>query len=68
MHLDKKYAIEGKKRISEASLITLALVGGSIGVYIGMYANRHKTRKPLFFIGIPIIIVLQLIAVLLLLL
>ena len=67
MHLDKKYAIEGRKRISEASLITLAIVGGSIGVLIGMYANHHKTRKPLFTIGVPAIIALQVLVILVLL-
>lgn len=59
MHLDKKYAIENRKRISEASLITVAAVGGSIGVLIGMYANRHKTRKVLFKYGVPIIMFIQ---------
>lgn len=67
MHLDKKYAIEGRKRISEASLLTLAIIGGSIGVLIGMYANRHKTRKPLFTIGVPVIIALQVAAIFLIL-
>lgn len=48
-----------KRRIPERTLILTALVGGSLGVLGGMYKFRHKTQKPLFKYGVPIIIALQ---------
>jgi len=45
------------KRISEGMLFFMATCFGSIGVYIGMFAFRHKTRKWYFIIGIPLLIV-----------
>lgn len=66
MYIDKKKAIKEKWRIKESTLLMLALVGGSIGAIIGMYAFHHKTQKPRFFLGIPIIIVLQILIVILL--
>ena len=66
MYIDKKKAIKGKWRIKESTLLMLALVGGSIGAIIGMYAFHHKTQKPRFFLGIPIIIVLQILIFILL--
>ena len=66
MYIDKKKAIKGKWRIKESTLLMLALVGGSVGAIIGMYAFHHKTQKPRFFLGIPIITVLQILIVILL--
>lgn len=66
MYIDKKKAIKGKWRIKESTLLMLALVGGSVGAIIGMYAFHHKTQKLRFFLGIPIIIVLQILIVILL--
>ena len=66
MYIDKKKAIKGKWRIKESTLLMLALVGGSVGAIIGMYVFHHKTQKPRFFLGIPIIIVLQILIVILL--
>ena len=66
MCIDKKKAIKGKWRIKESTLLILALVGGSVGAIIGMYVFHHKTQKPRFFLGIPIIIVLQILIVILL--
>ena len=48
-------------RISERTLMLTALVGGSLGVLGGMYKFKHKTQKPLFKYGVPIIIGLQII-------
>ena len=56
---DKIMAIKGKRRISEKTLILLSLFGGGVGMYIAMQTVRHKTKKPKFSIGIPLIIVLQ---------
>ena len=66
MLADKKKAPKNLWRIPEATLLTVAALGGSIGVLAGMYLFHHKTRKPKFFIGVPLILTVQLIAVLLL--
>jgi uncharacterized membrane protein YsdA (DUF1294 family) len=56
MFLDKAKAKKQKtERISEGFLFFLAAVFGSIGVYCGMFAFRHKTQKWYFLVGIPII-------------
>ena len=59
MFIDKKKAQKGKWRIKESTLLILALIGGSIGAISGMYIFHHKTQKPRFYIGFPIIIILQ---------
>ena len=64
MQIDKNNAINGKSRVSEASIFTVAAIGGSIGVAFGMYLLRHKTKKKKFTVGIPIIILLQILIVL----
>ena len=57
--LDKRKARKGKWRIPEATLIGLAVAGGSIGALLGMYLFRHKTQKRKFNLGIPAILLLQ---------
>lgn len=59
MIIDKMKARRGLWRISEATLIGSALLGGSVGALIGMYLVRHKTQHPKFTIGVPVILVLQ---------
>ena len=59
MYIDKKKAKYGKWRVKEYTLFITALIGGSIGSIIGMYTFRHKTKKARFFIGFPIILILQ---------
>ena len=59
MHKDKHNARNGRKRISEASLLTIAAIGGSIGILVSMYVLRHKTRKLKFKLGVPVILILQ---------
>ena len=66
MLADKTKARKQLWRIPEATLLTVAALGGSIGVLTGMYLFHHKTRKPKFFLGVPLILTVQLIAVLLL--
>ena len=66
MLADKKKARKNLWRIPEATLLTITALGGSIGILAGMYLFHHKTRKPKFFIGVPLILIAQLIAVLLL--
>lgn len=50
---------QGGERISEGLLFFLASMFGSIGVYVGMFSLRHKTRKWYFLIGIPALILEQ---------
>lgn len=59
MGVDKFKARAGHWRIPEATLLGLAVAGGSIGALAGMYLFRHKTRKHKFSFGIPAILVLQ---------
>lgn len=61
MLADKQKAQKKHWRIPEVVFISGALMGGSLGCYIGMYTARHKTRKPLFYIGIPIILCIQIV-------
>ena len=55
--LDKGRAKSGKWRIPERTLLLLALVGGSLGALAGMIMFRHKTRKPKFYISVPVMFV-----------
>ncbi|MCR5746533.1 MAG: DUF1294 domain-containing protein [Lachnospiraceae bacterium] len=59
--IDKWKAVNNKWRIKEATLMGLCLIGGSVGGLLGMYIFHHKSRKPLFSIGIPVILILQII-------
>lgn len=54
MGTDKLQAIFNKKRISEKTLIILAILGGIIGTILGMYIFRHKIRKKKFILLIPL--------------
>ncbi len=59
MGIDKRKAQKGAFRIPELSLFIIAFIGGSLGMLIGMYFFHHKTRKPLFKYGIPLLLLLQ---------
>ena len=59
--IDKEKAKKNKWRTPEATLIFVALLGGSIGAYLGMKIFHHKTKKRKFSLGIPIIIISQII-------
>lgn len=59
MFIDKRKAKYGKWRIKEHTLFILALIGGSVGAIIGMYTFRHKTKKARFFIGFPVILIVE---------
>ena len=43
--IDKRKAKKNRFRIKEATLFTIALIGGSVGALFGMYTFRHKTKK-----------------------
>lgn len=61
--IDKEKARKGKWRIKEKDLILVAVIGGSIGAFLGMYFFHHKTRHWYFRYGIPVIMILQIIIV-----
>lgn len=67
MLADKQKARKGAWRIPESTLIGAALLGGSIGTILGMYAFRHKTKHIKFYLGLPLILIAQLLACFLLL-
>ena len=60
--LDKYKARQGRWRISEATLLTLAVVGGSIGAWLGMRVWHHKTMRKKFKYGLPLILLAQILA------
>ena len=57
--IDKYKAKRGLWRISEATLLLLAVVGGSIGALLGMRIWHHKTQHAKFRFGLPLIILAQ---------
>ena len=57
--LDKLKAKRNARRISERALLLLALVGGSVGAWLGMLVWRHKTKHAKFRFGVPILLLLQ---------
>ena len=56
---DKSKAKRGVWRISEKTLLGTAVIGGSLGVFAGMRLFRHKTQHLQFWLGVPVIIFLQ---------
>ena len=65
MLTDKIKAKKNLWRIPEATLFLVAAVGGSIGSIAGMYTFRHKTKHIKFTLGMPLILAVQIIAVIL---
>ena len=59
--IDKWQARQGKWRISEATLLLFAVIGGSIGAWLGMRVWRHKTMHKKFKYGIPAILMIHII-------
>lgn len=57
--IDKYKAKKGKRCISEATLLTMAAIGGSIGAWAGMRLWHHKTMHKKFKHGIPVIMIMQ---------
>ena len=68
MLVDKYKAQRNLWRIPEATLMGVAAVGGSIGAIAGMNLFRHKTKHAKFYIGLPVILALQVVSVYLLVL
>ena len=63
MAIDKWKAKNNAWRIPENTLFSITVLGGGIGTIAGMYVFRHKTKKPKFTIGMPIILVLEIVLV-----
>lgn len=61
MYIDKRKAKKHQWRISENTLMLIALIGGSVGSLVGMNIFKHKTKHLKFSIGIPLILLLQLV-------
>ena len=57
--IDKYKAKKNKWRISEATLLMMAVIGGSIGAWVGMRLWHHKTMHKKFKYGIPVIMIMQ---------
>lgn len=64
MGIDKKRAVRGAWRISEASLFLVAFLGGALGCTMGMRHFRHKTRHWYFKYGMPAVFAVQVFLVL----
>ncbi|NLM72953.1 MAG: DUF1294 domain-containing protein [Clostridiaceae bacterium] len=61
--IDKLASIRQRRRIPEKTLFSLALLGGSVGLYLSMIIIRHKTRHLKFMLGVPLIIISQLLLI-----
>ena len=61
MWIDKYKAKKGYWRIPEGSLIMITLLGGGIGTIYGMYKFRHKTKKLKFTVGLPTILIAEIV-------
>ncbi len=65
MAVDKNKARYSRNRTAENAFILLAIIGGSVGVYLAVWVFNHKTKKIKFTLGIPAIFLLELILILL---
>lgn len=65
--IDKSAAIKQKQRFSNRVLLLMAVIGGSLGALAGMYTFRHKTKKWYYTITVPLLLVIQIAAAVLLL-
>ena len=61
MWIDKRKAQKGRWRISEQALFYITLLGGGIGTIAGLYTFRHKTKKLRFTIGLPVILISEIV-------
>ncbi len=61
--VDKRKAKHNKWRIAEKTLLGLAAIGGSVGALLAMRMFHHKTKHKRFYIGVPVIILLQIVFV-----
>ena len=57
--VDKMHAKSNRQRVRIVTLLGLAFIGGSVGALIGMYGFHHKTKKAYFTVGVPLILLMQ---------
>ena len=57
--VDKWKAIHTRWRIRTITLMSLALAGGTVGGLLAMYIFRHKTKTASFMVGLPVILMVQ---------
>ncbi len=62
MGVDKKKAKIGAWRIPEKVFFIVSIIGGSLGTWAGMYIFRHKTKHWYFVVFIPLILIAQIVA------
>lgn len=62
MGIDKRRAKLMEWRIPEKTLFLITLFGGGIGTIAGMYTFRHKTKKKYFTIGLPLILIIEIVS------
>lgn len=62
MGIDKRRAKLMEWRIPEKTLFLITLFGGGIGTISGMYTFRHKTKKNYFTIGLPLILIIEIVS------
>lgn len=63
MGTDKRRAIKNAWRISEKTLLMVAILGGGIGAFLGMHIFRHKTKHLAFVILLPLAAVLNIVVI-----
>ena len=63
MYIDKQKAKNGSWRIKEMTIFVITLLGGGIGTIAGMYIFRHKTKKLKFTIGLPTILIFEIVLI-----
>lgn len=63
MFYDKRKAQKGQWRIKEGTIMIVTLLGGGIGTIAGMYIFRHKTKKLKFTIGLPTILITEIVLI-----
>lgn len=61
-YIDKKKAIEGRRRIQNSVLLTIAWIGGAYGALMGMLLFSHKTRSKSYIINVPLAFIVWLLA------
>ena len=66
MLIDKLKAIKNKWRIPEHTLLSVGILGGSLGCVMGMRLFRHKTMKLRFCLGLPLILCVHIILLIIL--
>lgn len=63
MYIDKEKSKKGKWRIKEQTIFIVTLLGGGVGTILGMYLFRHKTKKMRFTIGLPTILITEIVLI-----